>query len=870
MKTLYNKIERYFSELVELDSESQNLKIEELYNSSKINKQEYLLIKELLAAENEDTTIPENIKALTDDWDPIEAAERIEEEPLIGHYRLIKLLGSGGMGHVYLAKRDDGSYDQEVALKMSQFHFDETMFKRFENERQILAKLSHPNIAQLLDGGTAKDNRPYLVMELIKGDSIDKYCITNNIGLRDRLELILQICSAVSFAHQNFVLHRDLKPANILVNNSGQVKLLDFGIAKLLSDDINLNTQTATQIMTKGYASPEQIKGELVSTQSDIFSLAVVTYELISGYHPFIGKTGVERDLRVLSGQIKSITVRNNDDEAIFPALTTVNPDRLKGDLENILLKALSPEPENRYSSVDAFALDIRNFLENRPVLARKPSKLYRFKKTIQRHKAVSAMIVVATSSLIFASIYSWQKAEIAEEQATLARAETEKANVVSEFLTGLFEKSNPARNKKLVSIQDVLVEGLNNLDHDNDISHEIKFHLLSKIYRSLWNLGDFALTSHTINRHYNECTYQLGKEFGSCQDLLIGQFSFYNSEQQYDKALEILNKAEKISMRSKSNDLDVLLYLYDTKVITLMNLERNDEAIIYGLKALELRKNIFSNDPHKITTSMNNLALSFIQAKNFKEASNLINEIPEYIQLIEDPLIKNSSLGIHNELKAFYYQSQRDSIKAAEFRGKAISIYSKTYDVLPSQTIWSYRVYASELAKAGLVDEALKQYLVTEKLYKNQVNDNGSGLYRIGVERLLIYLLMHDYNSAINAMNTLNSIDFEVKKSSSNYKKWVISMALLSIELENIDESKKQVNLVNSLLNEIDRDSIFYVYKLIVNARFYMKTRDVTNAIKTFEDMEKYWQKFPKFYLNIKDATRADFKLLNQELNSN
>ena len=353
----------------------------------------------------------------------------------LGPYQLIRRIGVGGMGEVYRAVRADDQYRKEVAIKLvragqsSGFILD-----RFKNERQILASLEHPNICRMLDGGTTSEGLPYFVMELIEGEPIDKYCAKHKSPVQERLELFLQVCSAVQFAHQRLIVHRDIKPANILVTKEGQPKLLDFGIAKILDPSASDNaTVTLFQVLTPGYASPEQIKGETITTASDVYSLGVVLYELLTGQSPYRVTTGASHEISraVCEEEPRrpSTTVRETKDGPTSgedPREKVTK--RLRGDLDNIVLMALRKEPARRYSSVEQFAGDIRRHLQNLPVIARQDSWTYRTSKFALRHKAGVLAATAALIALLAGVGVILHEARIARQQAQLAQEQRMRA----------------------------------------------------------------------------------------------------------------------------------------------------------------------------------------------------------------------------------------------------------------------------------------------------------------------------------------------------------------------------------------------------------------------------------------------------------
>ena len=350
----------------------------------------------------------------------------------VGVYQIVQELGQGGMGEVYRAERVDGQYHKQVAIKFVRSGYNSALIvERFLHERQILAGLDHPYIARLLDGGTSEDKIPYLVMELIEGVPIDEYCNDNNLGIPDRLQLFTQVCSAVQYAHQRLVVHRDLKPTNILVTTNGTPKLLDFGIAKLLDPSAGLET-TFVRPMTPEYASPEQVRGESITTASDVYSLGVILYRLLVGRSPYrvdarnatelaraIGESEPERPstavLRLISENAQ-LPIRQALDA---PEHQSAGRWRrlLKGDLDNIVLKALRKEPDRRYPSVDKLDEDIRRHLQGRPVLAAPDSLVYRSRKFVLRNKMGVVSVSVVLLAILGAIFVSVRQARLAEQQ---------------------------------------------------------------------------------------------------------------------------------------------------------------------------------------------------------------------------------------------------------------------------------------------------------------------------------------------------------------------------------------------------------------------------------------------------------------------
>jgi len=383
-------------------------------------------VRSLLAADRRHVRLSEAATAAA------QPRDRQEDLPgRFGPYQTERLLGRGGMGAVYLARRVDGQFDQTVALKLMSAHLAGGEFlKRFYTERQLLASLNHANITSLLDGGISAAGDPYLVMEYVDGQPLDRYCDGQKLGIGERLRLFLDVCEAVDCAHRNLILHRDLKPGNIFVTVTGVVKLLDFGTASLIADDTKV-TAIHFRMLTPRYASPELLRGERSTVAGDIFSLGVVLFELLTGAWPYGDPGSVVSELQRVTGRTGSIRPA----AAVTPPAAesrSLSPERLRrmlaGDLEAILLKAIEHDPGRRYDSVRRLADDIENFRSGRPVRARAQTPWYRAGKFLHRHwlpASAAALFVIALTS---ASL-------IALREAGAARAEALKSQQVNQFL---------------------------------------------------------------------------------------------------------------------------------------------------------------------------------------------------------------------------------------------------------------------------------------------------------------------------------------------------------------------------------------------------------------------------------------------------
>ena len=357
----------------------------------------------------------------------------------VGPWRLLRELGHGGMGSVYLAERADGGLRRQVALKLPRLAWVRGLAARMARERDILATLEHPHIARLYDAGVDEQGRPWLALEFVQGQALDAFCRDADLPLRERVQLLLQVCEAVAYAHGRLVIHRDLKPGNILVTGSGQVRLLDFGIAGLLEADSQAArtvTGLAARALTPGYASPEQVAGQVMGTASDVYSLGVVAYELLAEVSPYRVKRGSAAALEdaVLHAEPTAASTA-----AVRPAWRRA----LRGDLDAVLAQALNKAPAARYATVDALAADLRRWLAGLPVQARRTGAVERVWRWVRRHALVTLVSSAAVLALAGTAALAWRQAEVARDEASHARKEARRALAVQGLLLDIFRMNS-------------------------------------------------------------------------------------------------------------------------------------------------------------------------------------------------------------------------------------------------------------------------------------------------------------------------------------------------------------------------------------------------------------------------------------------
>ncbi|HEX8756146.1 MAG TPA: tetratricopeptide repeat protein [Steroidobacteraceae bacterium] len=562
----------------------------------------------------------------------------------LGPYRLLEEIGTGGMGEVYRAARVDEEYEHEVAVKLVRAGAD-TQFigQRLRTERQILAAFQHPNIARLLDGGTTEEGIPYLVMELIAGLPITEYCDRHRLDVEARLRLFLLVCSAVQYAHQRAVIHRDLKPSNILVTAEGAPKLLDFGIAKILEPgtvpvraDLTIN---AVRLLTPDYASPEQLKGEPVTAASDVYSLGVILYELLTGIK---AHGGCGRMMRSAASSVPgpaptrpSLAVRGREVAGTF---RRDSPERLsrrlRGDLDNIVLMALREEPERRYATVDRLAEDIRRHLARLPVAARKPTLGYRSAMFVRRHKVGVAATALTALALIGGVIMTVRATLIA--RAALARAE-EEANAsqrVSSYLVSLFEEASPeATGGKDLDVRDLVARAQRQIDPSLSGQPEVRARMLSAIGALHCEIGQF-----TPCRQDLEQALRIEKTLGSAGDPLLRARTEYRLGSAYayagrtGEALALLRQALPVLEAQRPQDDQALAAVWNA--IGRVYLETEP---LRAIKALE-RARALERGPHGEDTvgsvsTLGTLAIAYAQAMRWDDALALARSRIELVR---------------------------------------------------------------------------------------------------------------------------------------------------------------------------------------------------------------------------------------------
>jgi eukaryotic-like serine/threonine-protein kinase len=429
--------------------------------------------------------------------------ELLEPGAEVDRYRIIRRLGRGGMATVYEAERSDGAYEQRVALKILRRGLDtEDLVRRFLTERQILSTLSHPNIGRLLDGGSTLEGRPFLVMELVNGDPITVWADNHSLDIPARLKLFLAVADAVHAAHRQLVVHRDLKPSNVMVDAEGRVKLLDFGIAKLLAED-SARTEAGARALTPDYASPEQIRGDAITTGTDVYQLGLLLRELLTGLPPLTGVAHPgEPPLRPSRGAEMAIKgAPPPDDRAKARRTSSARLARtLRGDLDIIVGKAVRPEPGERYASADELATDVQRYLRGQPIQAHPESVAYRMRKFAGRHPFfLPGALTGALAILVFTTVLGLQNRRIGRER-DAAEAASRRALATQEFLVQFLRSPDPLSNAPDpdITVAEALQRGRARIASELDGQPDVKVALLEAIGRTFSGLGRYE-TADTL-----------------------------------------------------------------------------------------------------------------------------------------------------------------------------------------------------------------------------------------------------------------------------------------------------------------------------------------------------------------------------------
>jgi serine/threonine protein kinase/tetratricopeptide (TPR) repeat protein len=717
----------------------------------------------------------------------------------LGPYRVIATLGEGGMGEVALAERADEQFSQRVAIKLVRRGITSRQVQgRLKLERQILATLDHPNIAKLLDGGTSRDGVPYIVMEYIDGMPVDRYCNERRLTVEERLRLFQVICSAVHYAHQNLIVHRDLKPSNILINADGVPKLLDFGIAKVLDERAFGHTLAVThadiRLLTPEHASPEQVRGEPVSTASDTYVLGVLLYELLTGHKPY---TVEDHRLSAIEHAIcdqpplplpSMFVGRGSSAEhdarvrEICEARST-SPSRLRrqltGDLNNIVLTALRKEPERRYPSVEHFSADIDRYLNNMPIAARSDSVGYRARKFIRRHVfgvSVTGAAVVALIS--FALVTAIQARRIERERV--------KADQIASFLTEMFEQSDPSESRgNDVTVREILDVGAARIERELRTQPETGASLLNTIGAVYTNLGEYDKAVAMLERalalrraQYGERNAEVADSAARLGEALLEKHELQRAEQHLQQALR--TNSELFGERS----FEVAAVLHSLARLRQIQEQFPQSRALFE-QSLELLEAAPDAHFEELTVTLNDYAILLNYVGDWREAQRTFERAMQLNHQRYGADHPATTTAMHNVAVAL--EQQGKLAEAGPLFVEALATHAKVFGTDKPQYIAALSSYGRYLRRSGKLDEAERVLREAVGLRQRALGDNN---YLVGYSIVSLAMVLLDQGRAAEA-------EREVRRALSIYagalprEHLYVATALRNLGLALIDQQR-------------------------------------------------------------------------------
>jgi serine/threonine-protein kinase len=619
----------------------------------------------------------------------------------VGPWRIVREIGRGGMGVVYLAERTGDQFRQLAALKLVRTGAGgEYILGRFHRERRILARLNHPNIARLLDGGRAEDGRPFLAMEYVEGQQLTAYCRDRSLALEQRLRLFLSIAEAVKHAHAQLVVHRDLKPSNILVTGTGDPRLLDFGIAKLLEEDTDAALTRAGQpLMTPEYAAPEQLRGDAVSTATDVYALGLILYELLVGKHAFPNRTPSA------GGEAAAVHDRVRPSAAAGDKATRR---RLIGDLDTIIMMALRDEPARRYPSVEALARDVERHLAGLPVSARPDTFAYRSRKFVRRHRwgvAVSAAALLVL--VIFAASMG--------EQARRTARQRDRAERVSKFLVELFTVSSPLSKGGDVTAREILDRGAQRIETELAMEPETQGDLMDTMGRVYWAIGLLGkaelLFTHAVDVRrgvLGRDNVATGRSMNALGNVLV-------REGRLDAGVRVLSDALDGQRRTLGPDHDETLGTMNDLAYWLGVLGRFSDSETLHREVLDVRRRRHGSEHGQTVWSLNDLGIVVSRQGRYREAEALMIEALAIWRRIKRPGNQDTfNEALFKENLAGVYQRQRRYVEAEEHFVSAASDLERIMGAENPHTLTAMKDLAAFYTVVGRYDESEKLLLKT------------------------------------------------------------------------------------------------------------------------------------------------------------
>jgi serine/threonine-protein kinase len=601
----------------------------------------------------------------------------------VGPYRIVREIGRGGMGAVYLAERADGEFEKEVALKLVKRGMDtDEILARFRHERRILASLEHPSIARLYDGGVSDDGRPYIVMELVEGEPITSYCDRHRLSVDDRIALFQMVCGAVQYAHQKLVVHRDIKPSNILVGEDGIPKLLDFGIAKLLADEdlSSPRTRPGMRMLTPEFAAPEQLRGDPPSAASDVYALGAVLFELLAGRRALGSIAPGAREAEVGPGMVSvaathpaterwgrgGITAAGGDPSPSQIAWNrSTTPERLRrslaGDIDTLVLHALAPDPERRYGSTQQLLDDLERYRTGMPIHARPPTARYLAMKFVRRHRSALAASLVVLLTLVggLAGILVQSRRAATERDA--ARQAQDASEQIASFLIDLFDSADPLgirpERTDTMLVRELVDRGAARVESELVAQPALRAEMLTVLGRVYSNLGAYASAESMLEAAVAASEASAPGRSNPIQLALLAGAA--KSQGHYARADSLLSEVIAIYAAGGSAADTLYVESLSERGLLLTNLGRYDEAQVFHDRALEQLRLRPDLPPYLHARARGNLAILHYEIGDYPEAERGFRETLELEQSYLAPDHPRLAASLNNVASSLHYQGR-------------------------------------------------------------------------------------------------------------------------------------------------------------------------------------------------------------------
>lgn len=757
-------------------------------------------------------------------WENPATLQEIEEKipDQIGPYKIERRIGVGGMGEVYQASRLDEKFNQNIAIKLIRYGIT-SHTRRFEQERSILSSLNHPNIAKLLDGGISNDGRSYYVMEFVDGIPITEYCKKYESDLEECLSLFEQVCKAVQYAHSNFIVHRDLKPENLLVDKNGMVKVLDFGIAKMVDNSLDeqtlLQTSSGLRVLSLKYAAPEQITLDPITTATDVYALGILLFELVTESHPFNLKNKTLHETEYI--------IRNREPARPGSVSNRWNT-KLKGDLDAIILKALRKEPNERYDSVQSMFDDIDRFKNSLPVSARRDSLIYRSRKFIKRHSLPLSFIGFILVLVVgFAFFYTYR---ISEEK-RFAELQAQKAEQVTMFLMGLFEASSPEETGgEILTAKDMLVRGeeeAEKLEGYPEIKAQM-YEVIGEIYR---RLGQYEKSESLLRQSlairqgiYGNFHLETVRSLDKLGLLLINKGEFNTADSLLTEALRIRENNTEPNPSALAATLSNLAFATRRK-------GQHEAAEQLYRRSLELRREHLGENHPLTIENMNSLGVILHNTGNYEETEAIFRELLQRRQQLLSPThpdvaISQNSLGALMMNLGKYEEADSLLNRALEVRKKLYGnqhpFVAMTLNNLGLSSLEQNRLYEAE----NYITQAYK--IRIEQLGHTNIN---TAISEFTLAKLMLKTDRPD--SAITLYNEAYKIFYENLSSNHSFTaRSLVGLGTAYLSLGEPDTARKYFEDGYSKVEEIHSEtSVEHALASIQYALFLLETDEKMRA---------------------------------------